>query len=241
MACCLIVGAAPSEHKGLDYILEHGALDCVIAVDGGYAALMARNREPDVIAGDFDSLGFVPPHAQTPFDTHKDFTDLDWALQYAHEHEYDDVILVDALSGRLDHSLGNLDLMVHMTACGMRVWGITDSEVVLALLAPGEYSSVCFAPGGKGVVSVMPHSDVQCGVTETGFEYGLDHADQTNMCLWGISNELIGHEACVSLEAGSVWVFAPLESLGLIRYGKEKICAPGKYDSLHASENNQGL
>lgn len=91
MTCCLIVGAAPSAHQGLAYVLAHVAFDCVIAVDGGYAALTERGIVPHVIAGDFDSLGFVPKGAQPPFDTHKDFTDLDWALHYAHDHGFDDV------------------------------------------------------------------------------------------------------------------------------------------------------
>lgn len=228
MACCLIVGAAPSTHAGLDYVLERIAFDCVIAVDGGYAALAEREIAPDVIAGDFDSLGFVPDGAHTPFDTHKDFTDLDWTLHYAHDHGFDDAVLADALSGRLDHSLGNLDLMVRSARSGMRVWGVTDDEVVLALAAPGEYACVRFAEGGRGVVSVMPHSDEQHAVTETGFEYGLDGASENNVSLWGISNELIGKKAEITLQSGSVWVFAPLTMLDRVYYGHEGHTLPFK-------------
>lgn len=228
MTCCLIVGAAPSAHQGLAYVLAHVAFDCVIAVDGGYAALAERGIVPHVIVGDFDSLGFVPKGAQPPFDTHKDFTDLDWALHYAHDHGFDDVVLADALSGRLDHSLGNLDLMVRSVREGIRVWGVTDEEIVLALAAPGEYSCVNFAEGGVGVVSVMPHSDKQYGVTETGFEYGLTEASKDNVSLWGISNELIGKKAEIALQSGSVWVFAPLNMLDRIRYGGKGSMLPLK-------------
>lgn len=228
MACCLIVGAAPSDHKGLEYVLAQVAFDCIIAVDGGYATLCDYGIEPDIIAGDFDSLGFVPARAYAQFDSHKDFTDLDWALRYAHTSGYDDVVLADALSGRLDHSLGNLDLMVRMTAAGMRVWGVTDTEVIVTLLAPGVYATLYFAAGGVGTVSVMPHSDVQCGVTEVGFEYGLDHATENNISLWGISNELVENEARVSLSSGSVWVFAPLDVLPLMCYGEDSARIPQK-------------
>lgn len=228
MACCLIVGAAPSTHRGLAYVLERVAFDCVIAIDGGYAALTERGITPDVIAGDFDSLGYVPAGAHATFDSHKDFTDLDWALQYAHDHGFGDVVLADALSGRLDHSLGNLDLMVRSAHAGMRVWGVTDEEVVLALAALGDYACVKFAEGGTGVVSVMPHSDEQHGVTETGFEYGLDNASENNVSLWGISNELIGKKAEITLESGSVWVFAPLAMLNRMYYGREKHALPLK-------------
>lgn len=228
MACCLIVGAAPSAHRGLAFVLEHVAFDCVIAVDGGYAALTERGITPNIVAGDFDSLGFVPDGAYATFDSHKDFTDLDWALQYAYDQGFGDVVLADALSGRLDHSLGNLALMVRSAQAGMRVWGVTDEEVVLALAAPGDYACVSFAEGGTGVVSVMPHSDEQRGVTETGFEYGLDDAAENNVSLWGISNELIGKKAEIMLQSGSVWVFAPLAQLDHISYGCQQRMVPLK-------------
>lgn len=118
--------------------------------------------------------------------------------------------------------------MVRSAREGIRVWGITDEEIVLALAAPGEYSCVNFAEGGVGVVSVMPHSDKQYGVTETGFEYGLMEASKDNVSLWGISNELIGKKAEIALQSGSVWVFAPLNMLDRIRYGGKGSMLPLK-------------
>ncbi|OKY80167.1 MAG: hypothetical protein BHV62_07010 [Eggerthella sp. 51_9] len=62
MKRCLLVGAAPSAHKELDYILQTQGFDAVYAVDGGFAALQERGIVPDAVFGDFDSLGAVPQH-----------------------------------------------------------------------------------------------------------------------------------------------------------------------------------
>ena len=58
--------------------------------------------------------------------------------------------------------------------------------------------------------SVLSHSDVCKGVTEVGLEWELGGATCTNRALWGISNELIGGPASISLEEGSLWVIFPL-------------------------------
>lgn len=62
MKRCLLVGAAPSAHKELDYILQTQEFDAVYAVDGGFAVLQERGIVPDAVFGDFDSLGAVPQH-----------------------------------------------------------------------------------------------------------------------------------------------------------------------------------
>ncbi len=84
MKRCLLVGAAPSAHKELDYILQTQGFDAVYAVDGGFAALQERGIVPDAVFGDFDSLGAVPQHPCVfEYDMHKDFTDMDLAIGHA--------------------------------------------------------------------------------------------------------------------------------------------------------------
>ncbi len=56
---------------------------------------------------------------------------------------------------------------------------------------------------------MLSHSDVCKGVTEVGLEWELGGATCTNRALWGISNELIGGPASISLEEGSLWVIFP--------------------------------
>ena len=53
-------------------------------------------------------------------------------------------------------------------------------------------------------------SDVATGVCEEGLKYGLDHVALTNRTSWGLSNELAGAAARISVESGTLVVFLPL-------------------------------
>lgn len=211
---CLLVGAAPCAHKGLDYILSSQTFDAVYAVDGGFAALQQRGIVPAKVFGDFDSLGTVPNHpCIVQFDTHKDYTDMDLAIRDAEASGFDELVICDAFEGRLDHTLGNLQLLIQAAARGTKVWGIGEEVAIAPLVAPGSFSCLSFAEGAKGTCSVISHSDEALGVTEAGMEYGVKDATCLNRALWGISNELIGNPAHISLKQGSLWVLFPLSEL----------------------------
>ena len=222
----LIGRGAPTEHKGLDFVLENFVFDAIIAVDAGYAALVERGVAPHHAFGDFDSLGFVPQEAEGgvcvhPFDPHKDFTDMDLALNFAIDEGFTHIVMCDGLYARLDHSLANLQLMAAAARKGQRVWGVTEEEVVVALDAEGELNQLEIAAGSQGICSVLAHSDSVSGVYETGLAYGLEDARLTNRFPLGISNELTGHDAHISLEEGSAWIFLPLSELKGISYAGE--------------------
>lgn len=224
MKRCLLVGAAPSSHKELDYLLQTQEFDAVYAIDGGYAALEQRGIVPDAVFGDFDSLGHVPVQPNVfSFDTHKDFTDMDLGIQFAEEQGFSELVLCDAFSGRLDHSLGNLQLLVQAASRGTCVWGVGEGIAIAPLVAPGPFSAIQFAGGAKGTCSVISHSDVARGVTELGMEYGVENAVVVNRALWGISNELVGQPACISVEEGSLWVIFPLGELPRASYRYERV------------------
>ena len=173
MHSCLLVGGAPTEHKGLDLVLKNFMFDAIIAVDAGYAALVERGIALHHAFGDFDSLGFVPQEAEGgvcvhPFDPHKDFTDMDLALNFAIDEGFTHIVMCDGLHARLDHSLANLQLMAAAARKGQRVWGVTEEEVVVALDAEGELNHLEIAAGSQGICSVLAHSDSVSGVYETG-------------------------------------------------------------------------
>lgn len=252
MHSCLLVGGAPTDHKGLDKILKTCRFDAIYAIDGGYEPLRARGIKPDGVFGDFDSLGYVPLEgdaraAEHPacdaesgavveaaavekaamqvevFNSHKDFTDMDWAINHAMEIGFTNIVVCEGLSKRLDHSLGNLQLMAAAASNGQRVWGITEEEVVLTLDSAGGLMEVSIDPGATGTCSVISHSDNADGIFEDGLEYSLVNAHVTNRALWGISNELIGKPARISLRQGSLWVFLPLTELEKISYARIKL------------------
>lgn len=238
MHSCLLVGGAPAEHRGLDTILDICHFDVIYAVDAGYASLKARGIAAQRVFGDFDSLGYVPQKDQDlsagcdekrsdmhieVFDSHKDFTDMNLALDHAIQQGFTNIVMCDGLHARLDHSLGNLQLMAHAAHSGQRIWGITEEELVITLDASGGLNEVRVDAGAQGICSVISHSDTAMGVSEEGMEYSLRNATVSNRALWGISNELIGAPARITLKEGSLWVFLPLNEAKRVSYSGVKL------------------
>ena len=186
-----------------------GAFDAVIAVDGGFASLEAADCVPDLALGDFDSLGYVPGNVPVKvFPAEKDASDMELALEESIARGADAVEVYGALGGRLDHTLANLLLLAAFAERGLAVVAVGECERVAFLVGPGELTIDGGAPGA--IVSVFSLSDVATGVCEEGLKYGLDHVALTNRTSWGLSNELTGTVACISVESGTLAVFLPL-------------------------------
>ncbi len=227
MKRCLLVGAAPSTGKGLDYVLQTQTFDAIFAVDGGFEEVRKRSLVPDAVFGDFDSLGFVPdhPHVVT-YDPYKDFTDLDLALHHVSTLGFEEVVICNAFVGRLDHTIGNMQILIRMAAQGLCVWGIEEDAVIAPLVAPGPFSSLSFEQGVSGTCSVISHSDCTYGVNEAGLEWSVENATCTNRALWGISNEFKEKPACISLDKGSLWVIFPLQEFTRAYYDRMRYTQP---------------
>lgn len=208
MTTYALVGA--SEFNSAHFAAQdgEGAFDAVIAVDGGFASLEAIGCVPDMALGDFDSLGYVPTGLRVVrFPPEKDASDMELALTRAVRAGADRVAVYGALGGRLDHTLANLSLLASFAERGLEVVAVGMAERIAFLAGPGELL-IDAAP--EGIVSVFSLTDVSTGVNEEGLKYGLDDATLTNRTSWGLSNELVGTAARISVESGTLAVFLPL-------------------------------
>lgn len=215
---CLLAAAAPGDDTGLKTALERGPYDWIVGVDGGLDALRRLGARVDAALGDFDSLGRVPGPEDAPgrlevFDAHKDFTDLDRALSQMLESGFDETVVCGALGGRLDHTLGNLQLLCRQARSGQAVWCVGDRETVVSLHAPGSIDRIAFDAGAQGTCSVFATGAQAHGVSEHGLEYALEDATLDATVPMGVSNELIGSPAEVSVRDGGLWVFFPTACL----------------------------
>ena len=185
-----------------------GAFDAVIAVDGGFASLEAAGCVPDLALGDFDSLGFVPEGVPVKlFPAEKDASDMELALEEALTCGAGTVEVYGALGGRLDHTLANLSLLASFAERGLDVVAVGERERIALLVGPGE---LLVEAADEGIVSVFSLTDASTGVVEEGLKYGLDGVTLTNRTSWGLSNELVGTAARISVESGTLAVFLPL-------------------------------
>ena len=114
---CYIIGAAPT--TALPSPREG---DFLIAADKGYAALQEACIAPDLILGDFDSLGYTPEGenvlSHSPI---KDDTDLLLAIRWAMERGWRRFVIYGALGGaRLDQTVASFQTLRFLAAHGAR-------------------------------------------------------------------------------------------------------------------------
>ena len=186
--------------------------DFVICCDAGYRLAQRLGVRPDLLLGDFDSYtGALPEDIPVQrYIRDKDDTDTVIAVRYALEHGYDSILLVAATGGRLDHLLGNLQILAFISE---KAPG-TAAEIL------GSHERVWLLDGGslsiqgkpESTFSVLCHSDRAEGVTIRGARFGLENAVMTNRFPLGISNR-IGEEriATISVEKGILFVIYPKE------------------------------
>src|SRR5215207_4396003 len=92
--------------------------DYIICADGGTRHALALDVQPDLIVGDMDSTEkeqlqkFRNDNVPLELYPHnKNETDLELAIAHAIKRESKQIIIIAALGGRLDHTLGNLALL----------------------------------------------------------------------------------------------------------------------------------
>ena len=196
---CWIVGAGSFD--GLTGRPQKG--DLVIAADGGYIYLKELGIEPDVLLGDFDSLKRVPEHEHllrhSPI---KDDTDMALAVAYAQDQGYHTFYLYGGLGGRLDHTMGNFQLLTGISKAGDRAYLIGEGQIITAIT--GE--RIRFSKEADGMISVFSMDTVASGIWEHNLKYQLRDAQMTNDKTLGVSNEFIGQESSIEVYQGTLLI-----------------------------------
>ena len=198
MGKCVIFCAA-----GFDAPAEPlGTEDLVIAADGGLRHVQKLGITPDVILGDFDSLGYAPEGANV-FPVEKDDTDAMLAVRHGLSLGYREFILYGSVDGpRLDHTVANfqtLKFLCHRDAYGYLV----GKDTIITVLKDGELR---FPAGTEGTISVFCMGADAQGVTEEGLYYGLEDAALTAGFPLGASNHFTGKEARIAVQKGCLLI-----------------------------------
>lgn len=179
----------------------------VIAVDGGLSAAHSLCIKPDCIVGDFDT---VAPSVLEEYEEQgirilrhipeKDYTDTELALVEAISMEgVSEVVILGALGRRFDHALANLEILMAGLPKGITC-KILDPYNKIYLI-DGDRSFRKEALYGK-YISFIPFTDHVRGVTLKGFKYPLQDAIMKRGVSLGISNEIPGERAELSLKEG---------------------------------------
>ncbi|MDE6951092.1 MAG: thiamine diphosphokinase [Lachnospiraceae bacterium] len=206
---CYIVGAG--ENYGLDFEPERG--DLVIAADAGLRRIEEKGIKPDLIAGDFDTLQYIPQGENVlRMPPEKDDTDTAVALKEGIRAGYTTFHIYCGTGGRIDHTIANLQLLAYLSARGMRGF-LFDKDSVFTVF---ENTGLAFDKIEDGYVSVFSWSERSTGVYLENLKYELHDAVLTNSFPLGVSNEFIGKKSRITVECGTLLVNFPKSALGRI-------------------------
>lgn len=193
---CYIVGAG--ESGPLSFSPSEG--DVVIAADAGYARLRQAGVRPDLIIGDFDSLGGAPAEDNViVLPTVKDVTDTWAAVEQGLQRGCRRFALYGCTGGRFGHTMANLQTAAYLAGLGMECRIVGNTQTIAAISSGMELT---FDEGKTGYISVFSHTDTCEGVTIRGLKYELEAATLTNRFPLGVSNEFTGRRASVSVTGG---------------------------------------
>lgn len=176
----------------------------IICADGGTRHAMALNVQPHLIIGDMDSV--EQEQLQTfqdadvlleLFPHDKNETDLELAINRAIELEPKQIIIIGALGGRLDQTLGNLALLADVR---LSTFDVRFDDGVEEVFICREQAEVHGRSGD--LVSLIPRLGAVSGIQTKNLKWPLNnetlYPDKTR----GISNEMLTDTASISVGSG---------------------------------------
>ena len=195
--CVVIGGADIGRYDRIRSYLR--ADDFYICCDSGLKHREGLGIVPDLIVGDFDS--YEDPHLEAETITlpcEKDDTDTVFAVKEALARGFHEFLLVGVIGGRLDHTLGNVSLLLMLDTRGKAGMAVDDySEMEIVSNIPAQIG------GRYAFFSLLNISGTAQGITIKNARYPLDGEEITCEYQYGISNEVLpGMTAEVSVQRG---------------------------------------
>lgn len=198
MKTCYIMGAMPTEHT-----FDPRPGDLVIAADGGLATLEGLGITPDVILGDFDSLGRIPDgDGVLVHPVEKDDTDTMLACKLGLEKGYRNFEIYGGIGGRLDHTIANMQTLLYLREHGADAILAGEGETLRVI----RNQSVLLPAKEAGLLSVFALGGNARGVTIRGLYYEAEGVDLTPSFPLGVSNHFCGREAFVEVKEGNLLI-----------------------------------
>lgn len=208
----LIVGGGPVDLDQLSRELAKEP-DLIIAADAGGKHLHDLKCLPHILMGDFDSLApeIVAEISRAgvellTFPIAKDQTDVELAVDLSLARGATEIRIIGGIGERLDHTLGNIGLLLKANQRGVPTFLIDPRQEVTvtdaAIQIPCET--------GMGL-SLIPLTLKASGVTTTGLKFPLNNADLYFHQTLGIHNECTGKTAGVSVKEGILLIVSFVE------------------------------
>lgn len=200
MKRCVIVGGA--DINNYEYIKSglHND-DYIIFCDSGLKHLESLQVKPGLIVGDFDSHDNPDLDVETiVLPCEKDDTDTVFAVKEAIKRGYNEFLLIGVIGARLDHTLGNVSILLYLDSLGKKGTIIDDYSEMEIVSSEPVYIDDSFA-----YFSLLNISGIAKGITIENAKYPLNNAEITCEYQYGVSNEVTpGMTAKVTVKEGKL-------------------------------------
>ena len=209
-ALLLCAGAPPPAATLALWLAEADLFVCTDAAGRPYESLP---RRPDLVVGDFDTLGDPAPTDEggTRFLLREDQsrTDAEKALAQISQEGFGEAVLLGARGGRLDHSVHNLSLLESFAGV-LRIC-LADEYGVTVRLAPGRPAFFALPVGT--LFSLLALAGRARGVGLGGAEFPLADATLRFGREASVSNRVAASPLRVELAEGSLLLSAALSEM----------------------------
>lgn len=207
--------------------VKSGMFASVIAADSGYRHLDSRGFTPNIVIGDFDSLGYVPKDdkpcsiqikedadsgnvknmrvMQYPVD--KDKTDLELAIDEALSQKPQIIFVYGALGKRMDMTLSTIQMLAHVSDHRVGVFCVGDKESCVVVNGPSEFGlGIPPVDEYNKTISVFSLSDVALIENSIGLKWPYVNTALTSSMSLGVSNEVVSSPVKIKVKQGKILV-----------------------------------
>ncbi len=194
---CIVVGSMDVDPRIQDYLED----SFVIAADGGLLNLEKNGITPDLIVGDFDSLGFEPTGDNViKHPVKKDDTDMMLSVKKAIDLGINEIVIFGGCGGRLDHTFANVNTMVYALEKDVNI-SILDSENDLYITK----DVLKLSHEDKDIFSLLAIEE-KAIVDIEGAEYSGSGIVISNNTTLGVSNSFAEDEVSINVVDGIVLI-----------------------------------
>ena len=186
--CVIIGGASIGDYGTVSAKLRQD--DYMIYCDCGLRHMDGLGAEPDLIVGDFDSYSNPEMGTETiVLPCEKDDTDTVFAVKEALRRGFEDFLLIGVVGERLDHTLGNVSILLMLDSAGKK--GIIIDDYSEMEIVSDRCEKPCIIDDSYAYFSLLNISGTARGVTIRGAKYPLENAEITCEYQYGVSNEVL--------------------------------------------------
>lgn len=206
MIVAIVSGGTPPSEKLLKSYLKK--VDFIIAADKGCECLYNYNIIPDLLLGDFDSANKeILDNAKLKikeileFPPEKDYTDTEIAIMEAVKRGAEKIYLFGATGSRMDHTLGNIGLLLTYKKKGV-ILEIIDNNNRFYL---SKNNMILQGKHGE-TISFHALSDKVVNLEIKGGKYKLENYDMSLLEPRAICNEFVYTPIEISYDTGELLI-----------------------------------